>query len=214
MIDYNYEGLAKMNQHHIFFDVETSHLDCELGEIIEIAAIRTDEEGNTLSGFYDKIKPTKSVDLEAAKINRYNEKDWKNSVPFITALDTLKSSIIKPYGGKKFVVVAHVAQFDKTYLQLECKRYKQDEPFATRYWIDTAQLAWPFLFSGIILDRKLNTLCKFFDVDTNNLHNALRDVEALSQVYWRMMKRYKLAMSVDNDVRKAASGLIEKFIGD
>ena len=66
-----------------FLDVETTHLDPEIGEIIQIAILTEDSEGN-LKEWSTKIKPQLKLGTYSAKaleINGYNEEDWKDA-PF------------------------------------------------------------------------------------------------------------------------------------
>ena len=196
-----------MNQHHIFFDVETSHLQPEKGEILEIAAIRTDEEGQIVAKCCDRVCPTMEIDPSVIPVNGYNEKDWSTAVPFRTALGTLRAVALEDYTNH-FVVVAHFAPFDQSFLLSECKKAGLENPFPNRIWVDTAQLAWPLVFSDIIENRKLETLCNYYDVAKENLHTAYGDANALRQIYWKMMARYKIALNVEGKVKGVVGGLL------
>lgn len=200
-----------MNQDIIFFDVETSGLDPKENEIIEMAAIRVDPTGSVVAQYSDKIRPTKPVGEKAAKINRYSEEAWKDSIPFKTALNTLKSSVLhnRP---ESFIVVAHYGQFDQMFLNAECARIEEKVPFDGRKWIDTFHLSWPLLVAGAIESQSLTSLGKYFGVPLDRAHTALGDVEILCCVYDRLMKRYMLITEAEGAIRGIGKSIMEKGI--
>jgi len=173
---------------HVFIDLETSSLDATTGEIIEVAAIRTDCKANILATYTDKIQPTKPVEESAARLNHYTKESWANAVPFLQAMDGLTKTIIGDRGDK-VIVVAHFAEFDRSFLNASCDRYNIKSPFAGRGWICTGQLVWPLAFCEILHSRKLQALCDYFKVENDAPHTAMGDVTATAQVYWKIMRR-------------------------
>ena len=202
-----------MSQDHIFIDVETSSLDVKTAEIIDIAVIRTDGEGSILASITDKIKPIKAVEEGAAKVNGYNERDWQNAVPFNVAIDSIHSSIIRGRTDK-FVLVAHFAEFDRACIETSLSRTNivQANPFAGRAWIDTAQLAWPLVYNGVIKSRSLAALAKFYGFENEAEHTASGDAEVMCKTYWAMMGRFKIAQGVERNVRKLGTGMLEGLV--
>jgi len=190
-----------MRQEHIFFDIETSSLDPKKGEILEMAAIRTDRRGNILATTSDKIKPTKPVDDDAARVNGYNPEAWENAATFPEAMATMRSVLLSPMFDEKFVVVAHFADFDRSFLSNACAEYKEPEPFEKRAWICTGALAWPLVYSDMISSRSLESLCKHFGIRNPAAHTASGDATATMNVYWAMMRRYSTSLKGEEFAR-------------
>lgn len=201
-----------MNQEHIFIDLETSSLNPKTGEIIELAAIRTDCFGTMVgSPVCDKIKPLKLVDAEAAKVNGYSEKDWQYAVPFRIAFENFERSLIRDRTDK-LVIVAHFADFDRRFLEETLDREQIPNPLQGRSWIDTGQLAWPLVFNDYLKSRSLEALCKYYGIENEHPHSAADDVKATAEVYWAMMGRFKIAQGVETKVRRFGTGILDTIV--
>ena len=188
---------------HVFFDVETTGLNPKTDDIIEAAAIRTDWEGNQLAAWCQKINPVSPVSEEAAKVNGYNEKDWAEAVDFPTAMRGFKSVIFE--NRPKFVMVAHEAYFDRLMLEENCLRVNEAVPLEGYHrWICTRNLAWPLVYSGQVQSAKLTAIAEYYSVDfiDHKAHTATGDVQAMMQIYWKMMKRYSIAVEVEKGVKQ------------
>ena len=61
-----------------FVDIETSHLDYQIGEITEICIITEDTKTGMISKYYKKIKLQNkdSADSKSLEIGNYNEDIW------------------------------------------------------------------------------------------------------------------------------------------
>ena len=200
-----------MKQDHIFFDLETSSLDPIKGEIIDIAAIRTDSLGNVLCACTNKVKPTKDVEASAAAVNGYNERDWKNAIPLQTAIDAINSTIMKDRTDK-YAVVAYNAEFDKAFLTESCKRLDIEFPFPKRAWVDPMHMAWILVYGDNIESRKLTSLANYYGVDIKDAHTAVGDCEIMMEVYFRMMQRFAIGQKVEKIGRNLVSEATGKIV--
>ena len=195
----------KIDRDHIFIDLETTGLDPSTGDIIEVAAIRTDNVGNLIATYSDKITPKVPVTIEASRVNGYTEEKWAQAISIEAAMATMTASILTGRDAK-FVVVAHFADFDKAYLKSVCARYHLPLPFNGSQWICTGQLAWPLYYSGVIKSRSLAALCKLFGTENIAPHTAMGDVSAAHEIYWKMMQRMVPATVAANAIDNSPYG--------
>jgi len=172
-----------------FFDVETSHLDPHIGEILSIAIITDWDEGGTDSTYY-KIKPTRieTASPEALKICGYSEEEWEDAVEFA---DVAKRIARKLQWGP---VVAHNAQFDVSHITEQFKR----EGYQTETWekpnyfrvgypvIDTIALTYLYLDTD---KQNLHEVRKHLGIDTERGHNALTDVEDTRTLFYHIISQ-------------------------
>ena len=84
----------KIDRDHIFIDLETTGLDPSTGDIIEVAAIRTDNVGNLIATYSDKITPKVPVTIEASRVNGYTEEKWAQAISIEAAMATMTASIL------------------------------------------------------------------------------------------------------------------------
>jgi len=71
-----------MRKHNFaFIDIETTGLNLEKNEVIEIGCVLATPLLEVIEEFELKIKPEhiENADPVALKVNHYNEKDWENS---------------------------------------------------------------------------------------------------------------------------------------
>lgn len=95
-------------------DVETSGLDPEFHEILEIGAVRCDADTLEQRGRFElKVKPSHlmTADPMALMVNGYNETDWNSAVPIETALKRYVAF------AKGAIFTAHNVAFDWSFLR-------------------------------------------------------------------------------------------------
>jgi len=167
------------NRDLLFIDVETTHLNPAIGEIIEIAIIRDD--GVSSRRYVTKIRPENLhvADRRSLEINGYNEKEW---------FDAPRASEIAQdigYFIQGGLFVGHNVHFDYEWIEEFLHQHKV--PMRASYRkIDTMTLAHehlPFLSS-----HSLKTIREFFDISTLGSHRAEKDVEDMRWIYYRLRR--------------------------
>jgi DNA polymerase III epsilon subunit-like protein len=201
-----------MKQDYIFFHIETSNLNPATGEIIDMAAIRTDSEGNILVTYADRIAPLGPVDPEAQKINGYTEKDWEGAISFDRALTSMVATILEGRSSA-CVIVGHYTSFNQAFLKNACAKINASMPFEGRTWVDMFQLSWPLQCDELIANRSLECLANYYGIDTKNVHSAMGAIEIIYEVYWRMMKRFHLVNNAESAIRKVGTSLMDAAMG-
>ena len=193
---------------HIFLSIACSSFNMKEAEIIEIAAVRTiglvgpiNKKTSILAAFTSKVTPKKSVSSDARKIANYNEIEWKESIPFESAISAFRDTILRY--DEKYVIITHLSDIVRPLLRAEVERIgKKEELFSGRAWVDVAQLAWPLTFNHMIKSRSLEALSAHFGVTLEPNQSSADNCTALLNVYNHMMRRYSTALAGEEAVRE------------
>ncbi len=162
-----------------FLDIETTHLNEQIGEIIEIAIVTSMDGGRTICEKWQiKIKPERleDADFKSLQINGYNRDAWANAYTWDDAKHMI--AIRLRYG----LIVCHNANFESRWIEQKLKR---DEGFKISWaWACTKTLSYehmPWLKS-----HSLKTLRKVFGLSQVGAHTALKDALDCAHVYSRL----------------------------
>lgn len=187
--------------HYLFVDSETTGTDNEKHGIIELCCHLTDENGQLLKDFSNKMfdkRGTNRVSLGALKVNGSSVKDlWARpeEAPVVSDLvDFLMA--IKEY--KDIVIVGQNVQFDVGFLKALLKKYGIDdlEQIVGYKFIDTYSIAAALQKAGKIdSNAKLNLsgIANAVGIDTKDisLHTATGDVELTKKVFFKLIEMMK-----------------------
>ncbi|PPA87927.1 3'-5' exonuclease [Brevibacillus laterosporus] len=159
-----------MGEIYTFIDLETTGLDHENDQIIEVAAIRTD------------------LDREYGRLHTFVQLDCGDLSPEITKLTGITNSDLGPGGIdsaevhliiRKFIensiVVAHFAPFDFAFLN----------EFGTRplHFVCTRSLA---KLIAPTESASLKDVCARYGIELNGHHRAMNDVLATIEVFRKL----------------------------
>ena len=181
-------SLLAMLQDFVVIDIETTGLDPNFDEIIEIAALKI-RNGETIDTFQTLIKPDHEIsDFITMYTGISNE----------MVLDAPKLISILP----KFIeftkadtLVGHNINFDINFLYDMMKKYfnvSLDNNF-----VDTMRLGRRVLQG--VKNFKLETLAEHFKIDVTTSHRALNDCETTASVYFAMCDYIKKSkLDLDN----------------
>lgn len=166
-----------------FIDIETTGLNLEKNEIIEIGCVLADSELKVIEEFELKIKPEhiESADPVALKVNHYNEKDWKDSLELNDAMKIFSEKV------KNCIMVGHNVAFDAGFLEYS---FNKTEMINTMHYhkLDTVSIAWAKLHREPDLEHfSLRELCERFDIKNEKAHSALPDARATYELYKKLM---------------------------
>ena len=102
-----------------FVDIETTHLDPRIGEIIEIAILTSIDGGRTISSTYHtKIRPgyIQDADPKSLEINGYTPDEWTAAPVWSTVAPKIAEIL------STGLFVAHNVRFDHAYLEYWIKK--------------------------------------------------------------------------------------------
>lgn len=171
-----------------FIDVETSGLDPQKQEIIELACIVC-SRGNSSSDLTIekelevkiKMEHPELAEPEALRVNGYNEMDWVFAYTLPQALELLNKET------KDAVFVAHNVCFDWSFIEAAYKKAGMEHGFHN-HKIDTLSIAFAKLQGTDARHLSLRSLCERFGVTNEKAHTALADTRALVEVYKKLME--------------------------
>ncbi|MFT8246132.1 DNA polymerase III subunit epsilon [Roseomonas sp. BN140053] len=164
----------------LILDTETTGLDPATGDrVLEVAAIEVVNLVPSGREFHRVIDPERDVPEEATRVHGFTREMLRGKPVFAQILPELLDFL----GDDP--VVAHNAPFDFNFLDHEFDRCGVPRIARSRM-VDTLALA-KTRFPG--LPNSLDALCRRYGIDNTmrTSHNALLDVQLLSQVYLELM---------------------------
>ncbi len=176
----------------VVYDLETTGLDLEKDDFIQISAVKFGKEGisDEMNVF---VYPEAEMNIEAEKTHGYGLEDLKrlNAVKADEALDKFAEF------SENCVLVGHnSSSFDDVILERTLKRCGKS--INVKAFYDTLIIAK--LYFGELNNYKLQTLCEKFGVTNERAHDAFSDVTATKEVLEKMLETYILPST---DARRA-----------
>ena len=166
-----------LDTEYVVFDTETTGLDAESCEIIEIGAVKI-KNGIIVEQFQTLIKPKMPIPLEATEINNITNKMVENA----PSGDVAIRDFYRWTRGS--TLVGYNLPFDLKFIQNAIKKegLSFDNP-----GVDALVLAK----NKLILKRyKLSDVVKRLEITLDNAHRALADAIATAEVFLILMKDY------------------------
>lgn len=168
------------NLSYIVVDLETTGLDPNNDEIIEIGAIKI--EGKEIKDIFNKlVKPEKAITSTTTELTGITQEMLNNELPIKPVLTQFASFI----GGG--TLVAHNANFDISFLKNNFKKCLNKE-------LDNST-ACTLLIARDILpnleNHKLHTIARYFGIEVANRHRAIGDAEITYQIWLKFMDKLK-----------------------
>jgi DNA polymerase III epsilon subunit-like protein len=178
-------------QNLAFIDTETTGLDADIHEIIELAVIIVRQierpgKGPSIEIIKEmewKIKMEKPevAEEQALRVNGYNEVDWM----FAVSLESAMKEFAKITEGASFV--SHNVTFDYAFVQNAFKKTGVDNKmhFAK---LDTISIAFARLYDiPQATSLSLKNLATLFKIENKKAHTALADTVTLVEIYKKLM---------------------------
>ena len=153
----------------IVFDVESTGTDVTEDEIIQIAAIKIDKDGEVTETFERFIKPSKSVG-NSVLVHNFSD-------DFLNNYGEDKKSVLRDFlnFSKDALIIGHNVNYDISILGSELERCKMEKPQFKGFY-DTLDIYRRFYPN--LVNHKLETLSRKFPIKHSPSHNALDDVKA------------------------------------
>ena len=160
----------------VALDIETTGLDQDVDEIIEIAALRF-SEGKIVEKYSVIIKPQKSVPVFIKKLTNITDRMLANGIKIQKALNELLDFV-----GNS-ILLCHNARFDVEFINTKLIMLGKNPLNNIIY--DTLILSKIYLPDS--RNHKLITLCDYFDIDLKGAHRAINDAEATGYLLMKIL---------------------------
>ncbi len=182
----------------VVVDLETTGLDPEKDEIIEIGAIKF-IDGEEAETFEELIDPGKPIPEFITRLTGISDADVAGK----PKIDAIFPRLDRFLGGAAFV--GQQVNFDASFLEYEYRKQNNDFQFwedkVRRFkYLDNLRLDTLFIariFFPFLREFKLASLARHLGYDLTNAHRAVEDARATGHVFLQLVDR---ALAVDNSV--------------
>lgn len=157
---------------YIVFDIETTGLDSSYDEIIEIGAIKVNNN-EIVSEFNSLVKPQNKIDRYITGLTGITN-EMVNDAPTI---EEILPDFMNYIGND--ILIGHNVNFDINFVYDNLYRNKFD--VLTNDFIDTMRISRKLLPD--LPHHRLIDLAKYFGIDTANNHRSLKDCEITMNIY-------------------------------
>ncbi|OGI69182.1 hypothetical protein A3A09_01675 [Candidatus Nomurabacteria bacterium RIFCSPLOWO2_01_FULL_42_20] len=177
-------------QNLAFVDVETSGLDAEKHEVIQIGCVLVSQDWTGDKPKFEmieelelKIKMERPEDAqpEALRINGYDPAAW------LFAYNLPEAMKIFAEKTKDAIMVAHNVAFDYSFIDKAFRKAGVENKMHY-HKLDTISIAFAKLHDVHDVDKfSLHYLCAHFGIENKKAHSALPDARATFEVYKKLM---------------------------
>ena len=169
------KSLLDFPSNYVLFDIETTGLDPEYDEIIEIGAIKVDNN-KVMDEFHSLIKPDNEIDEFITNLTGITNEMVENA----PNIEEVLPNFINFIGDEIFI--GHNVNFDINFVY--DKTVNLGLGIVKNNYVDTMRL------SRILLPElphhRLKDLAEYYGIDTKGNHRASKDVQITNEVYLKL----------------------------
>jgi DNA polymerase III epsilon subunit family exonuclease len=186
----------------IFFDLETTGLNPDLDEVIEIGAIKV-KNGEVIEHFHSFVRPHRNIPSLVTNLTGITFEDVKDAPD----PEEIRERLKKFLGG--YPLIAHNVSFDRIFLEKFMGERLQNEFFDT---LELSRIFFPGLQS-----HSLQNLVKTLSLKKEEAHRALSDTMMLFSLFKKISEeRKKSSPYLLHRLRDVSNGIrhYELIFGD
>lgn len=169
------KSLLDFPSNYVLFDIETTGLDSEYDEIIEIGAIKVDNN-KVMDEFHSLIKPDNEIDEFITNLTGITNEMVENA----PNIEEVLPNFINFIGDE--ILIGHNVNFDINFVY--DKTVNLGLGIVKNNYVDTMRL------SRILLPElphhRLKDLAEYYEIDTKGNHRASKDVQITNEVYLKL----------------------------
>jgi DNA polymerase III epsilon subunit family exonuclease len=165
--------ISLLPEHFVVVDIETTGLDPEKHEIIEIGAVKVNRDSNFHTTLSALVKPSKKVSKKITELTGITDEMLDRDSE---GIESAMNGFLEFIGDHRLVY--YNAPFDHTFLTKAASLVGRKIENPVSCALDMSRRAWPGLKS-----YKLASLAGMGGLDTNGNHRALKDCELTMTVY-------------------------------
>lgn len=166
------KSLLAFPENYIVLDIETTGLNPNSNEIIELSALKV-VNGKIHEEYSKLVKPSGYLSPFITRLTGINSEMLKNA-PHI-------KEAVKEFNDfcSDSIIVGHNITFDIGFINAKLQKY-HNVPFDNEY-IDTLTIARKLLPQ--LKNKKLGTIAQHFNLDTEGMHRGLKDCSVTNSCY-------------------------------
>lgn len=165
------KSLIDIPNNYVVFDIETTGLDPEFDEIIEIGAVKI-KDGIKIDTFNSLIKPEYEIDEFITELTGITNGMVENAPSIDEVLPKFMDFI------RDYIIIGHNVNFDINFIYVNLEEL--NIPPITNDFVDTLRISRRLIPE--LKHHKLSDLANYFNIDTNGSHRSLKDVEITLEV--------------------------------
>jgi DNA polymerase III epsilon subunit family exonuclease len=166
---------------YVVFDLETTGLSCYEHEIIEVGAIKV-ENNQVVATYSSFVKPKHNIPYYITKINGITNQMVNNS----PGIDSVLTDFLE-FAGANTLLGHNIISFDMKFINVASEELFGET--VKNDYVDTLLLSRQHLRN--IKSHSLSTLCQYFDVDSAGAHRALADCVMTNGIYQKLRRLHK-----------------------
>lgn len=171
------KSLIECPKKYVAFDIETTGLDSQYDEIIELGAIKI-ENGKEIAVYHTLVKPENELDEFITELTGITNEMLKEAPTIREVLPNLINFI------EDSIVLGHNVNFDINFIYDNLVKEKMN-PIANDF-VDTLRLSRKLLPE--LKHHRLCDLVNYYNIDTIRSHRSLEDVKTTIQVFNNLEK--------------------------
>ncbi len=184
--------LTSIVSDYVVFDLETTGVNCNADEVIEISAVKV-IAGEVTEEFSTLVNPGRSIPFYATEVNGITDEMVADAPDFESVLSDFLEFV-----GDMVLVGHNIHRFDLRFLYRDTERF-WDKTLGNDY-IDTLDIAQQYLPE--LSHHKLADLAGHYGIDTDGAHRALNDCRMNQMVYEELKTEMKNPSEAARNVRK------------
>ena len=163
----------------IALDLETTGLSAATDRIVEIAAVRFRETGETVDLFQSLVNPERPVSAGAFAVHGLCDQELAQAPPARVVLPEFVGFLGKAGCS---ALIAHNSCFDAGFLGSELRRAGLDVPLVSLH--DTLALSRASL--PLLRSHRLDSVARHFGLDPAGAHRAMADTLLVKEIWLRL----------------------------
>lgn len=188
---------------YVVFDIETTGINRNKDEIIEIAAIKC--AGNNIIEFHQYINIESIIPVHITALTGISNDTLKEADPINIVLPKFLSFI-----GSHKLVGHNIKAFDIPFINKFCDDLGL--PKIKNLFEDTLLLAKEKL--SLLDNYRLPTICECFDIDASNAHHALDDCYMCRECYLNLLDSQEIELDLINNIENPFEQQIVDILND
>lgn len=192
-----------------WIDAETTGLDPNVHELLEVAVVRTTADLVELDAVEVQLEPLRLdlADPRALELNGYRETGWGWSG--VTLADGLGRVLPLLEAA---IPAGQVIAFDLAFLRVGAASAGLEWPSTSHHTIDVPSLAWPLLAHGLTESLSQEDLCAALGVPQRQpAHRAMPDIRTTIDVARRLVGLGSLGADAEPPAPEGAANILEEL---